>query len=362
MAGWITKRIKLQEFMGLVKDQVSLGRAMAKAGQFSQIDLAVLRATGHEEHAVEKETMKAVLDVGGGSRMRVSHCVCFIMDRLNKTRSWIVAIKCLLLIHKCLHEGGFMFQDQLSIHPCRGGHNYLNLSKFRDTSSAFAWATSAWVRWYAEFIEQWIQTSRSIGTFLDSKEEEKSLHTERLVTLASPQLVKEMINLEEFLHEAAGWEAEDFVTEHVLVKEALSLITATTRKAYREVKSRFEEVIERTSMLVQTEALALLNVCERLSEDSMSLLQLFETGESLCTDQVSGHIVYTSFELEKLKEALQHISLHNRPLSKQVFLDQGLSQMWKSARWEKIAVSNLGIRDMRKGNSFSNFDFDKGIF
>ncbi|KAI5066663.1 hypothetical protein GOP47_0019287 [Adiantum capillus-veneris] len=359
MAGWIKKRIKLQEFMGLMKDQVSLGRAMAKAGQFSQIDLAVLRATGHEEHIVEEETVKAVLEVGGGSRMRVSHCIRFIMDRLNKTHSWIVALKCLLLIHKCLHEGGFMFQDQLSIHPSTGGHNYLNLSKFRDTSSAFTWATSAWVRWYARFIEQWIQTSRSMGTFLDLKKEDKSLHRERLMSLASSQLVKEMINLEELLHEGAGWEAEDFVMEHVLVKKAIGLITKTTGKAYRELKSQFEEVTERISTLVRPEALALLDVCERLSEDSMSLLQLFETGESICNDGASGHIVYTYFELQKLKETLRHASLHNLSASPQhTYLEQGHSQMWKSARWERIAISNLGIRDTRKGFSFSEFDFN----
>lgn len=362
MAGWIKKRIKLQEFMGLMKDQVSLGRAMAKAGQFSHIDLVVLHATNHEEHVVEEKTIQSVLEVGGGSRMRVSHCVRFLMDRLNKTHSWIVALKCLVLICKCLHEGGFMFQDQLSIHPSRGGRNYLNLSKFRDTSSAFAWATSAWVRWYARYIEQLIQTSRGTGFFLDIKAEDESLHTERLMSLANSQLVKEMIDLEEILHEAAEWEAEDFVMDHALVKDALQLISATTRKAYIEIKLRFQEVIKRISTLVRTEALALLNICERLAEDSMSLMQLFETGESLCDDGASGQVIYAGFELEKLKELLKFASLHNpSTLLEQVYINQDRSQMWKSARWERQNILDLGISNARRGQSYSAFDFDEGL-
>lgn len=345
--------------MGLVKDQVSLGRAMAKQGQLSQINLVVLRATSHEEQIAEEETIKSVLEAGGGSRMRVSHCICVIMDRLNKTRSWIVALKCLLLIHRCLHEGGFMFQDQLSIHPSSGGRNYLNLSKFKDTSSPFTWAVSAWIRWYARYVEQWIQTSRKIGVFLDIKKEDKSLRAEKLMLLASSQLVKEIISLNDFLHEALGWQAEQLVMDHFIVKEGLRLVTVTTMKAYKELQLRFQEVTERIVTLARSEALELLHVCERLSQNSMTLTYLFEIGQDLQAQReyaISGRIVYTDNEMLKLKESLRLASLHNVTSTTpgQGLINHGFSQQWNSMRWEKLS---LGISDNRRGKSLSEFNF-----
>eukprot|EP00250_Pteridium_aquilinum_P015666 c22688_g1_i1 orf=229-1320(-) len=358
MAGWIKTRIKLQEIMGLMKDQVALGHAMVKQGQLSQINLVVLRATSQKEHITEEETIKSVLEVGGGSRMRVSHCIRLIMDRLNKTHSWTVALKCLLLIHRCLHEGGFMFQDQLSSHPSCGGRNYLNLSKFKDTSSPFTWAVSAWIRWYARFIEQWIQTSRNVGAFLDSKEEDKSLHAEKLMSLASSQLVKDIISLDDFVREVSGWLAEDFVMDHALVKEGLRLAIVTTVKVYTELKLRFREVTERISTFARKEALELLHVCERLSKDTMMLTHLFETGEDLHGQHVSGQVVDTDYEMMKLKEALRLASLHNVSTSpEQACNNDGFSQPWKSMRWEKSTLLSLGSGDARRGKSLSDFNF-----
>lgn len=365
MADWIKNRTKLQKIMGLLKDQVSLGRAIAKHGQFSQINQAVLRATNHEEHVTEEETLKSVLMIGGGSRMHVSHCTCMIMDRLNRTHSWIVALKCLIVIHRCLHEGGFMFQDQLSIQPASGGHNYLNLSKFKDTSSPFTWAVSAWIRWYARFIEQWIQTSRTMGAFLDKKIEDESLHAEKLVSLANGQLVKEIITLHDLLQEASGWEADKFVLDHILVKESLRLATLISLKAYQELKLRFREVLERVLTLGRSEALELLQVCEKLSMDSMVLTHLFKVGEDLHLQQncaVSGQAIFTDYELMKLKEALRLASIQNIPTAPgQSDGNNRLASPWRSMRWEKSSILGLGIEEARRGKSMSGFDFYEAL-
>lgn len=361
MGGWIKTRIRLQEFMGLVKDQVSLGRALVKEGELSQISLAVLRATSHEEQIAEEGVIKAVLEAGGGSRMRVAHCVCAVMDRLNKTHNWIVALKCLLLIHRCLLEGGFMFQDQLSIHPSNGGRNYLNLSNFKDTSSSFTWAVSAWIRWYARYIEQCIQTSRNVEGFFYVKNKEKSVRPEKLMLLASTQLVKEIMSLDDFLHEASGWQAEEFVMNHFLVKGGLLLVSATAMKAYEELQLRFQEVTERIVTLARSEALELLQVCEQLSRDSMILTYLFKRGEDLQAQHeyvTRGKVVYTDYEMLKLKECLKSASIYNKSTSpgRALVNDCPSKQRWSSMRWD---IAGPGISTFKRGGSVSNFNFQE---
>lgn len=314
MGEWIQKRIKLRKIMNHVKDQLSAGRAMAKHDQLSQINLAVLRATNHEERVTEEEMVKSVLAIGTLSRMRVSQCIRIIMDRLNKTHSWVVALKCLIMIHRCLHEGGFMFQDQISIHPASGGHNYLNLSKFKDTSSPFTWEVSAWIRWYARFIEQWIQTSRNMGDFLDIKIEDESARAEKFVPLATGQLVKEILTLYDLLLEACGWQAEESVVNHFLVKEGLRLASLITLKAYQELKLRLQEITERITTLGPSEAFDLQQVCENLSMKSMVFTHLFETREYPHLQSrraVSGQVVFTDYDLMQLKETLRLASMQN---------------------------------------------------
>ncbi|KHN27369.1 Putative clathrin assembly protein [Glycine soja] len=58
------------------------------------------------------------------------------MDRLHSTRSATVALKCLYTLHNVVVKGPFILKDQLSCYPSYGGHNFLNLSTFRDGSDA----------------------------------------------------------------------------------------------------------------------------------------------------------------------------------------------------------------------------------
>ena len=139
MAEWIKKQLKLKKITNLLKDQVSLGLAMSKIKKFSQIEVAILKTINHEDKVPDEDCVQSLLLIGRSSRMHVAHCVSIIMDRLNKSQNWVVVIKCLIIIHRCVFEGGFMFQDQISIHPAQGGRNYLNLSRFRDSTSLFTW-------------------------------------------------------------------------------------------------------------------------------------------------------------------------------------------------------------------------------
>lgn len=344
MAEWIKRRTKLHMLMGLIKDQFSTGIVIAKHGHLTEIDLAVLRATSHEEQAIEEEAVRSVLEIGTGSRMRVSHCICVIMDRLNKTSSWVVALKCLIIIHRCLHEGGFMFRDQLSVHPAKGGHNYLNLSKFKDTSSAFTWVVSTWVRWYARLIEQWIQMARNMRSFLDLKMDYTSAHAEKILSLENRLLVKDINMLHDFLHEASAWQADEFVMSHVLVKEGLRLVIQMTLSVYQEMKFRLYEIQKRVATLERSEALSLLHVCEKLSTESMIFTHLFELVKDwpLQHDHVALEgIICTDYELMNLKQAFRLAASNNStPSPEQLKFNGYLALTWRSSSWNNSSKAS----------------------
>ncbi|PKI47625.1 hypothetical protein CRG98_031976 [Punica granatum] len=63
----------------------------------------------------------------------------------------MVALKTLIVIHRILREGDPTFREELLNFSSRG--RILQLSNFKDDSSPIAWDCSAWVRTYAQFLE-----------------------------------------------------------------------------------------------------------------------------------------------------------------------------------------------------------------
>lgn len=62
----------------------------------------------------------------------MAYCIHMIGKRLNKAKDWIVAIKCLMVIHRTLREGDPTFREELINYESRG--RFLNLTNFKDDS------------------------------------------------------------------------------------------------------------------------------------------------------------------------------------------------------------------------------------
>ncbi|KAH7332448.1 hypothetical protein KP509_20G087800 [Ceratopteris richardii] len=240
--------------------------------------------------------------------MRVSHCIRVLMERLSKTNSWVVALKCLNLIQTCLYDGGFMFQDQFSVYPVNGGRNYLNLSNFRDASSPSTWAISVRIRWRARFIEQWIQTGRLIRCFLDARKDRSSKRIEKCLSVSNRKLLRDINALHDLLVLAASLETEESFEMHVLEKEGMRIIVAVIFSACEEIKFRLHEAQARVATLQTSEALVLSAVCEKLSKQSMVFRFLLELvrGE-LLQDECSSfeQILFSNDNLMDLKRSFQ---------------------------------------------------------
>eukprot|EP00249_Psilotum_nudum_P010385 c22505_g1_i3 orf=714-1787(-) len=314
MGEWMGGRERLKRVVGLVKDQVALGRAIAKGG-FVSLHVAIVTATNHDEKLPDEKSVKVVLSSRSGSRMHISYCVRVIMDRLNNTHNWAVAFKCLILIHRGLRDGGFVFQDRLCFLPARGGRNYLKLSNFKDVSSPFTWEISSWIRWYAVFLDHWIATCRVLGCFMDSKNKDSTVDVS---SLSTEMLVTEISTLQDLLQEVCAVPVEGSVIENDLVRAAFRMVLLDNFKAQEQLKLRMGEVPERLTHLHKSEVFQLLRVCDKLAVQSMRLLYVMEVALSLNilpASECPAKILFTDYEIVNIKEALRAVSLQNIPVS-----------------------------------------------
>lgn len=145
---------KLRKAIGAVKDQTSIG--LAKVGNsscISDLDVAIVKATRHEEFPADERYIREILSLTCYSRAHISACVNTLSRRLSKTKNWTVALKTLMLIHRLLAEGDPAYEEEIFF-STRRGTRLLNMSDFRDTSRSDAWDHSAFIRTFALYLDE----------------------------------------------------------------------------------------------------------------------------------------------------------------------------------------------------------------
>lgn len=200
------------------------------------------------------------------------------MDRIHKTRNVYVVFKCLIIVHNIITRGSFILKDQLSIYPSTGGRNYLNFSMFCDKTNVKTWEFSAWVRWYARFLELNLITSRVLGFSVSSSTNssiKNVTHFENLTGLLSSDLIKECTALVDMVAEICRAPDGSVTQQNNLVYEAMKLISDDYRSTQQKIYSRLTELDDRVDGLNSGELDELINCLGKVEESKERLVVLF---------------------------------------------------------------------------------------
>ncbi|KAG6384328.1 hypothetical protein SASPL_155866 [Salvia splendens] len=221
--------------------------------------------------APDDRHVSALLLCGDSSRSAASPIIAALMLRLRRTGSSIVTLKCLLVFHHILRRGPFILQDQLSVFPSAGGRNHLNLSDFRD---AAAWHLSAWVRWYARFLETLLSTSRILGFFLSSSIR-FNRDSNRISSLLNLDLIKELDSLSLLIEEISRSPDDSIERGGVIVKEITALFLNDYISSVNELLLRLTELGERVGSLSFGDSVEVVCCLKRLQSCRERLSDLY---------------------------------------------------------------------------------------
>ncbi|GAB2287470.1 hypothetical protein Dimus_021846 [Dionaea muscipula] len=141
--------------IGVVKDHTSIGLAIVNnsSNSLSDLEVAIVKATRHQEYPAEEKYIKEILSLTTYSHQYIGACVNTICRRLNKTKNWVVALKTLMLIQRLLQEGDPAYEQEIFF-ATRRGTRLLNLLDFQDTSRSDSWDYSAFVRTYSLYLDE----------------------------------------------------------------------------------------------------------------------------------------------------------------------------------------------------------------
>ncbi|XP_074571267.1 putative clathrin assembly protein At2g25430 [Curcuma longa] len=146
----------IRKALGTVKDQTSIGLAKVSSNMAPELDVAIVKATSHDDEPASEKHLREILNLTSYSRGYVSACMTIVSRRLGKTRDWVVALKALMLVHRLLTDGDPAFQHEI-LYATRRGTRLLNMSDFRDEAHSNSWDHSAFVRTYAAYLDQHLE-------------------------------------------------------------------------------------------------------------------------------------------------------------------------------------------------------------
>lgn len=148
----------IRKAIGAVKDQTSISIAKVAGNIAPDLEVLVVKATTHDEDPADEKYSREIINLTSYSRGYVSACVASISKRLSKTRDWIVALKALMLVHRVLVDGHPSFEEEI-VYATRKGMRVLNMSDFRDEAHSNSWDHSGFVRFYAAYLDEKVETA-----------------------------------------------------------------------------------------------------------------------------------------------------------------------------------------------------------
>ncbi|XP_028796459.1 putative clathrin assembly protein At1g33340 [Neltuma alba] len=271
---------KLRLALGSVKDHASIGKALImyhhQQDGFSSIEIAVLRATGHDNGTIDDKYMHEILFLVSNSPGSIPFLAEKISRRLNKTKDRLVALKTLVLIHRLLRGGNRSFEQEL----CKAhvsGHLQISARCFTKNGSSPSSSSDhpcvCFLHKYASYLEErmkWLINQAGKLEPIMSKGLEFRRYDEKSIDMVFRTLPKCQVLIDKVLDCSP---VGDVLAYDSLAQTAMS---NTLRESFQVYKTFSEGVSALVNMFFDLTASARGLACEILKKASIQSERLHE--------------------------------------------------------------------------------------
>ncbi|GLJ12281.1 hypothetical protein SUGI_0188000 [Cryptomeria japonica] len=168
---WLQR--KLRQTLGSVKDQTKIGLAKVslKNNRIRDIEIGIVKATSHNPEVHPEEDDKSAtqfLQILFNAPDALNMAAEALSKRFNRTRQWVVALKCVRLLHRLVRVGDGRFEEEIR-HARASGLLVFSFFDFKDD------AFFEFVRAYCVFVDEALDFGAPENEILNGVEEEEKV-------------------------------------------------------------------------------------------------------------------------------------------------------------------------------------------
>lgn len=259
----------LRKALGSIKDTTTINLARVNS-DYKELDIAIVKATNHVERPPKERHIRAIFAAVSATRPRadVAYCIHALHRRLSKTHNWAVALKTLMVIHRALREVDPTFHEELINYGRSRGH-MLNLSYFKDDSSANAWDYSAWIRSYALYLEEKLECFRILKYDVEA-DRSKTKDLDEMV------LLEQLPSLQQLLYRVLGCQPEGVTAQNFVIQLALSMVASESMNIYNAINDGTINLVDKFFEMPREKAILALDIYRRAGQQAEKLSEFYE--------------------------------------------------------------------------------------
>lgn len=242
---------KLKKVFGAVKDQTSITLALvALRGSSTELEVAILKATSHDEVPVNDRYATEVLLLASSSPGVASSAATALRRRMTKTSNWVVALKTLTVIYTTMLDGGPNFRREAAM------HRLLDLSSFRSSP----WDFTAFVRTYARYLDARLQAS--LQGYISLRRRRRRCPTD----LKPGILLDRIQHWQQLLDRAVGTRPTGLAKTNRLVQISLCSIIRESFDLYDDVAGGISLLLDNFFQLPYPSCVATVEACRNTAK------------------------------------------------------------------------------------------------
>ncbi|TYI55886.1 hypothetical protein E1A91_D11G171100v1 [Gossypium mustelinum] len=287
---------KLKKAIGAVKDQTSISLAKVVNTNSASLEVAVLKATTHDKAPFDERYVDEILRTVSSNKLFAGIAARVIAKRLGKTKNWVVALKCLMLVLRIFQDGDPYFPKEV-LHAMNHRTNILNLPTFRDECSSSPCDYTAFVKSFAFYLEERLEC------FLTGKLQRRFTFKEKQLShprarranqqpvrhMKPPMLLDRISYWQRLLAKAIATKPIGSAKTNRLILVSFHAIVRESFDLYRDISNGLGLALDGFFHLQHQSCVNAINYCVKASKQFEELSSLYEYCKSLPIGRTSDY-------------------------------------------------------------------------
>ncbi|KAK8588563.1 hypothetical protein V6N13_087473 [Hibiscus sabdariffa] len=300
---------KLKKAIGAVKDRTSISLAKVVNTNSTTVEVAVLKATTHDHTPIDESHVQDILQTVSSNRLFARIAARSIAKRLGKTKSWVVGLKCLMLVLRIVQDGDPYFPKEV-LHAMNRKTKILNLPTLRDDIPC---DYTVFAKSFASYIEE------RLDCFLAGKLQRRFTSADRQLShprsrrviqksvrhMKPPMLLDRISYWQRLLDKAIATEPKGSAKTNRLVLVSFDAVVRESFDLYRDISNGLGIMLDGFFHLQHQSCVSTIEYCVAAREQFGHLSRFYESCKRLelgkTSDYPSVHGISEEL-LETLKE------------------------------------------------------------